>query len=100
MRYVNCIVLCLLFCLSPVVVLANDPTHIAAITGAGSRNYLGGPKSVYISGNYAYVVSSINDALTVFDISGIAGGTITHKAAITGSGAPNYLNGANSNTRE
>ena len=96
MRYVNCIVLCLLFCLSPVVVLANDPTHIAAITGAGSPNYLGGPKSVYISGDYAYVVSSINDALTVFDISNIiAGGTtITHKAAITGSAAPNYLNGA------
>ena len=101
MRCVNWIVwivLSVLFCLSPVVVLANDPTHIAAIRGFGSPNYLGGPKSVYISDNYAYVASATNDALTVFDISDIiaGGSTITHKAAITGSGAPNYLNGANS----
>jgi hypothetical protein len=99
MRYVNwieSIVLCVLFCLNPAVVLANDPTHVAAITGAGAPNYLNDPRSVYVSGNYAYVASPGSNALSVFDISGIAGATITHKAAITGAGAPNYLGGANS----
>ena len=95
-NWVELIVLCVLFCLNPAAVLANDPTHVAAITGAGAPNYLNDPRSVYVSNNYAYVASPGSNSLSVFDISGIAGGTITHKAAITGAGAPNYLGGANS----
>ena len=71
--------------------------HKAAITGAGSPNYLdGASRGVHISGTYAYVTSETDDALTVFDISDIANGNITHKAAITGAGNPNYLHGSQS----
>jgi len=66
-------------------------THKAAITGAGSPNYLGNAYSVYVDGDYAYVATYNDDALTVFDISDIANGNITHKAVITGAGSPNYL---------
>ncbi|WP_297306928.1 Ig-like domain-containing protein, partial [Neptuniibacter sp.] len=71
-------------------------THKAVISGSGSPNYLNGANSVYVSGNYAYVASDADDALTVFDISDIANGNITHKAAISGSGSPNYLDGSRS----
>ena len=75
-------------------VVNGNITHKAAITGAGAPNYLDGASSVYVSvsGNYAYVTGARNDALTVFDIRDVVNGNITHKAAITGSGAPNYLN--------
>jgi len=57
-------------------------------TGA---NYLNYPWSGQVSGDYVYVPSDFDVALTVFDISDIASGNITHKAAITGAGSPKYL---------
>lgn len=66
-------------------------THKAAITGAGSPNYLDGARAVLVSGNYAYVTGSFDDALTVFDISDVGNGNITHQAAVTGAGSPYYL---------
>ena len=71
-------------------------THKAVITGAGSPNYLGSNHSVHVSGNYAYLASYGDGALTVFDISDVGNGNITHKAAATGAGSPNYLSGARS----
>ena len=62
--------------------------HKAAITGAGSPNYLDGAVSVHVAGDYAYVTGSGDASLTVFDISDAANGNVTHKAAITGAGSP------------
>ncbi|MCP3681343.1 MAG: hypothetical protein GY861_01510, partial [bacterium] len=76
---------------SAMYAIADNPTHKASITGAGSPNYLDGTRSVYVSGNYAYVASGLDNALSVIDISDAANGNIIHKASITGSGSPNYL---------
>lgn len=75
-------------------VLLGTITHKCAITGAGSPNYLANAAGVYVSGDYAYVASYGNDALTVFDISDVGNGNITHQAEIHGSSSPNWLNGA------
>jgi len=66
-------------------------THEAVITGAGAPNYLSGPFAVFATGNYAYVVSYLDNALTAFDISDVENGNIIHKAHISGTGSPNYL---------
>jgi len=66
-------------------------THVGAITGAGSPNYLNGARDVFIVGNYAFIVSYSDDALTIFDISDPT--NPVHKGVITGAGSPNYLNG-------
>ena len=64
-------------------------THVSSITGAGSPNYLDGSEGVFVSGNYAYVASSIDDALSIFDISNPS--SPTHVGSIRGRGSPNYL---------
>ncbi len=49
-----------------------DPEHIGGITDdnvGGSANELDGANSVFIRGNYAYVVSTVDDGLDIFDIS-------------------------------
>ncbi|HDM42848.1 MAG TPA: hypothetical protein ENG29_00495, partial [Firmicutes bacterium] len=67
----------------------SNPTHIGAITGSGSPNYLDGATSVFVSGNYAYVVSHLDDALTIFDVS--TPSSPSHVGEIHGAGSPNYL---------
>lgn len=66
-------------------------THKCALTGGGAPNYLNGAAGVYVSGQWAYVASSVDDALTVFDVAQVGSGTITHKTYISGVGSPNYL---------
>jgi len=60
----------------------NSPTHAATISGAGSPNYLDGPWDIYVSGNYAYIVSIYDEALTIFDISTPT--SPSHIGAVTG----------------
>ncbi len=74
--------------------VSSAPTHVGSITGNGSPNYLNGASSVYVSGNYAYVVSDVDDALTIFDVSNPS--SPTYVGALAGAGSPNYLNGAHS----
>ena len=38
-------------------------THTSSITGAGAPNFLDGASSVFVSGNYAYVISKVMLAL-------------------------------------
>lgn len=71
---------------------ANVFEHLSAITGSGSPNYLSEPRGIVVEGNYAYVASFDNDALTIFDISDPV--NPAHVGAITGQGSPNYLYGA------
>ena len=71
-----------------------NPTHVGAITGAGSPNYLDGASGVYVSGDYAYVASYHDPALTIFDISDPT--NPIHVGAYISSGSPNYLDGAES----
>jgi len=66
-------------------------TKKAHITGAGSPNYLNSPIGVFVSGDYAFVTSYSDHALSVFDISDVANGNITKKAHISGTHSPNYL---------
>ena len=56
--------------------------HIGSITGKGVPNYLGSAYSVYVSGNYAYVASLFDNALSIFDISNPA--NPIHVGSITG----------------
>ena len=64
-------------------------SRLGDISGGGAPNYLNSPRSVYVSGDVAYVVSSIDNVLTTFNISDLS--NIIHMDAITGTGAPNYL---------
>ncbi len=89
------IVLFLILCLGNVGILyAEDVTltHTGVISGAGASNYLDGASNVAVAGNYAYVTSFNDDALTIIDISDPA--NPTHAGVISGAGAPNYLDGA------
>jgi len=67
--------------------------HEGAITGAGAPNYLQGARGVFVytigGTEYAFVVSKDDSALSIFDVS--APSTPTLAGAITGAGAPNYL---------
>jgi len=47
----------------------SNPTHVGSITNKSSEVLLGGPSSVFISGNYAYVASFKSNALEILDIS-------------------------------
>jgi len=73
-------------------VFAITPTLMGYIAGAGSPNYLNGANDVFVSGNYAYVVSTSDDSLTIVDISNPL--TPTLEGYIAGVGSPNYLDGA------
>jgi len=59
-----------------------DVVHIGQISGAGSPNYLGGARGIYVSGSYAYVASNTDGYLSIFDISDPSNPTLTGSVAI------------------
>jgi hypothetical protein len=52
-----------------IIITSATPTHVGAISGAGSPNYLSDPRAVDIVGDYAYVVAYTDNALSIVDIS-------------------------------
>jgi hypothetical protein len=60
-----------------------NPTHVGAITDDGTTE-LDGAMSIYVSGNYAYVASAVDDGVEILDISNPA--NPTHVGAITDDG--------------
>lgn len=68
------------------------PAIVGQIGGAGAPNFLNGCYDVAVAGDYAYVVSNLDDALSIFRISDPF--TPTLVGSIQGGGAPNYLAGA------
>ena len=66
--------------------------HVFSLVQAGNPLYLNSPYGCDIKDNYLFIVSSTDDALTIFDISDPA--NVKHIGSIIGAGAPNYLDSA------
>ncbi len=88
-----------------------NPTHAGGISGGGAL--LTSPQSVYVSGNYAYVVSSNSSSLEILDISnpaapvhkgsitdGTGGALLNYPSSLYVSGNYAYVASANSNALE
>ncbi len=73
-----------------------SPSLTSVILGAGSPNYLEGAANVKVVAlegtEYAFVTSTIEDALTIFDVSSPA--SPSHVSVISGIGSPNHLDEA------
>lgn len=71
----------------------SSPTHVGEIHGTGSPNYLSGAHCIDIatigSKHYAFVVSYIDDALSIFDVTTPSSPTL--ESVVHGAGSPNYL---------
>ena len=74
----------------------SNPSLVGVIRGTGSPNYLERATSVHVVTigvtEYAFVASFFSDALSIFDVSTPA--TPSLVGVISGTGNPNYLNGA------
>jgi hypothetical protein len=68
-------------------------TASPSLTGSCTTapDYLTTARSIWVDGDYAYIVDTNNDALEIIDISVKA--TPAHEGSLTGAGTPNYLNG-------
>jgi hypothetical protein len=84
----------LFFISNPKPLYADDVTITlkSVVKGAGAPNYLNGANSVFVSGDYAYVVSCYDASLSIFNISNPSNPMLA--GSIRGAGAPNYLDGA------
>lgn len=76
------------------IIDVSDPTNpilVSAIAGAGAPNFLNGAYHCHVRNNgLCYVVSIVDDALSIFDISAPAAGPVL-VGSIQGVGAPNFL---------
>lgn len=71
------------------------PTYINSVAGAGEPYYLNIIRDVVLVGNYLYGVSSNDDAVVVYDISGVDAVTPPRLVATyAGESAPNYADRA------
>lgn len=67
-------------------------TQRAPIRGAGPPNYLFGAVSIFVSENYVYVTSAVDDVFSIWEISNPP--FLNQLAIMGGAGEPNYLDGA------
>jgi hypothetical protein len=72
------------------------PSLTGSLAGDGSPNFLNGARSVHVATvggvEYAFVASPTDNALSIIDVS--TPGTPTLAGAVSGTGAPDYLDGA------
>lgn len=70
-----------------------SPSHVGEIHGAGSPNYLSGAHDIDVvtigSKHYAFIVSYIDNALTIVDVTTPSSPTL--ESVVHGAGSPNYL---------
>ncbi len=71
----------------------SNPTRISSLveTGNNPAGWLNGAKGVYVSGNYAYVVSLVNDSINIINITNKSNPTRTGSLVKTGAGLDGWL---------